>query len=138
VSEEDAYRYVREIEREFEGQSAEEVLLDVGTWMYMRDGVIMKDRAPAIGERGHSETGDFSGIIGRLEQKRYSKILVRNLHSPELWYDYANWRKSSGIKKAMLENYREIDRIRGVSGRVPKWVSPYGLCEISILVPNQD
>jgi hypothetical protein len=138
VSEKDAYRYVREIEREFEAQSAEKILLDVGTWVYVRDGVIMKDRAPAIGERGYSQTGDFSGIIERLERKHYSKILVRNLHSPELWYDYAAWRKSSGIKKAMLDNYREIDRIKGVAGQVPKWVSPYGLCEVSILVPNQN
>ncbi len=38
------------------------VLLDAGTWAYFKDGVVMKDRAPSIGERGHSQTGDFSGI----------------------------------------------------------------------------
>jgi hypothetical protein len=131
----DAYRYVREIERAFEGQSPQDVLLDVGTWVYLMDGVIMKDRAPSIGERGYSETGDFSGIIGRLQKKHYSKILVRNLDSPDFWYDHHLWCQSSGIKQALLENYHEAGRIMGVS-RQEHVQHSYLFSDISILVPN--
>ena len=66
----------------------------MGTWVYMAENVIMKDRAPSIGERGYSQTGDFSGILQRLEGKHYSKILVRSLHSPELYYGPLQWRMS--------------------------------------------
>jgi hypothetical protein len=132
----DAYRYVSEIENEFTGQQAADVLLDLGTWVYLKDGVIMKDRAPSIGERGYSETGDFSGLIQRLKQKRYTKILVRNLHSPDFWYDHWLWRKSSGIKQALLENYHEVRRIPAVTGYPSDKFPPYGFSEVSILLPN--
>jgi hypothetical protein len=46
----DAYRYVRDIEKQFEGQAPGKVLLDVGSWVYLKDRVIMRDRAPSIGE----------------------------------------------------------------------------------------
>ena len=91
----------------------------------------MKDRAPSIGDRGYSQTGDFSGILKRVEQKIYSKILVRNLHSGNFWYDHELWPQSSGIKQAILENYREIDRIPAVED-----TNTYLFSEISILIPN--
>ena len=131
----DAYRYVREIETEFAGQVPENILLDMGTWIYARSGVVMKDRASPIGERGYSQTGDFSGILQRLKEKRYAKIMVRNLHSPDFWYDHEIWDKSSGIRQALMDNYREIGKIEPVGGRNIKHVS-YGFAEISILVPR--
>jgi hypothetical protein len=127
----DAYRYLHEIEQQFGGQPAKDILLDSGSWVYVKEKVIMKDRAPCIGERGYSGTGDFSGIIQRLEQKRYKKILVRDLHSPEFFYDYWLWRKSSGIRKTLLENYHEVGLIKGVDGLKNPFFS-----NISILVPN--
>jgi len=130
----DAYRYTREIEREFAGQPTENVLLDAGTWIYLKNGVIMKDRAPSIGVRGYSETGNFSGMIQRLKQKRYSKILIRNLHSSDFWYDHWTWRKSSEIRKTLLENYREIGRIMAVQDGYKQ--GHYLFSDISILVPN--
>jgi len=132
----DAYRYVSEIENEFAGQKASDILLDMGSWVYLKDGVVMKDRAPSIGERGYSQTGNFTGLIQRFRQKRYAKILVRNLHSQDFWYDHWLWGKSSGIKQALLENYHETGRIQAVSGYPPDKALPYGFCEISILSPN--
>lgn len=133
----DAARYVGEIENEFSRQSPERTLLDFGTWVYLPDGIVMKDRAPTIGERGWSQTGDFSGILNRLEQKYYAKIMMRNLHSPDFWYDYESWRRSSEIKKTLLKNYREIGTIKPVAG-VNANEMPYGFKEISILVPRTD
>jgi hypothetical protein len=133
----DAERYVREIENEFSAQPPERTLLDAGTWIYMRDGIVMKDRAPSIGERGYSQTGDFSGILGRLKQKYYAKILVRNLHSPDFWYDHELWSKSSDIRKTLLENYTEVGKINAASD-FSQSETPYGFQEISILVPRAE
>ncbi len=133
----DAYRYISEIEREFEGHSAEDILLDAGTWVYLKDGVVMKDRSPCIGERGYSETGDFSGFLRRLEAKKYSKILIRDLHSPDFIYDYWLWRKSSGIRQALLDNYKEIGQIKAVA-RENYQYNTYLFSEINILVPKMD
>jgi hypothetical protein len=134
---EDAARYVREIENEFAAEPPERTLLDFGTWVYLPSGVVMKDRVPTVGERGWSQTGDFSGILNRLEQKYYRKILVRNLHAPDFWYDYESWRRSSRIKKTLLENYREVGAIKPVAGLKPEEM-PYGFKEISILVPREN
>jgi len=130
------YKYIAAIEQEFVGQASKDILLDMGTWVYVQDGVIMKDRAPTIGERGYSDTGDFSEMIRRLEEKRYTKILIRNLHRADLWYEYATWHKPSGIRQALLANYHEIGKIPAVAESNPGWLLTYGFSEISILVPN--
>ena len=131
----DAYRYLSEIEREFRNQPPESTLLDVGTWVYLKEGVVMKDRAVTIGERGYSGTGDFSGILERLERKHYSKILVRNLHAPDFWYDHYLFSKPSNIRQAMLDNYHEQGKIPAVAW-IDEGSRPYGFGEVTILVPN--
>ena len=136
---EDAYRYVRDIEKEFQGQAASQILLDEGTWVYWKQRVIMGDRSPGIGERGSSGAGDFSGILSRLAAKRYSKILVRDYHAPDFAYEYYLWPKPSGIRQAMLDNYREVGRIRAAEGppAVKDWAEdPYFFGEITILEPK--
>jgi len=45
---EDAYRYVRDIEQEFQGQPASQILLDEGTWVYWKQRVIMAIALPAL------------------------------------------------------------------------------------------
>jgi len=135
----DAYRYVRDIEREFQGQPASQVLLDAGSWVYLKDRVIMGDRAPSIGELGGTNTGDFSGIIARVSGKRYSRILVRGLHAPDFVYDYFLWSKPSGIRQALLDNYREVRTIRGVEANsyARNWAEdPYYFGEITVLEPK--
>lgn len=133
----DAYRYVKQIEKEFDGQAPASILLDIGTWIYARSGVVMKDRAPAIGERGISQTGDFSGIIQRLNEKHYAKILVRNLHDQGFLYDAERWTRSSGIRAALLDNYRESGKIEPVKLGPSAPYVPYGFSEITILVPRE-
>lgn len=135
---EDAYRYIAEIEREFQSGPAEKILLDVGSWVYLKEGVVMKDRAPAIGERGYTGAGDFSGIIGRLRERHYSKILVRNLNEPDFWYDYWSWSKPSGIRQALLENYWEVGSIREVKAAFEDRPDRYAFGKISILVPKSE
>ncbi|HEX6125581.1 MAG TPA: hypothetical protein VFZ23_09450 [Pyrinomonadaceae bacterium] len=133
----DALRYIHEIENEFDGLRPEEVLLDLGSWVYLPRGVVMKDRAATIGDRGYANIGDFSGILDRLNNRRYKKILVRGLHSPDFWYDHVDWPASSGIRSALLANYEEVKRIGSVEGRGSEEV-PYGFREVSVLVPRSD
>ena len=132
----DVYRYIEEIEHQFSGQEKERVLLDAGTWVYTGEGIIMKDRAPSIGDRGLGDIGDFSGIIGRIEDRYYSKILVRNLNSPDFWYDHYLWKNPSGIREALLENYQETGRIEAVSSSVFGEEVQYLFQDISILEPD--
>jgi hypothetical protein len=131
----DASRYAAAIESEFAGLPAASVLLDMGTWVYLEDRVVMKDRAPSIGERGYSQTGNFSAMLGRLRDQQYAKILVHNLHSPDLWYDHHSWEKSSEIRSTLLANYHEVRTIPAVEGWVGRETIPYGLNEVSVLVP---
>jgi hypothetical protein len=137
----DAYRYVHDIEKQFEGQPPGQVLLDVGTWVYLKDRVIMSDRAPCIGEEGYANSGDFSGFRSRIGSKRYSKILVRGLHQPVFWYDSEQRPKSLGLRTVLLDNYRETGTIRKAEGpkNVKRWSDePYLFDEISILEPRSD
>jgi hypothetical protein len=131
----DAYRYVAEVEREFDGAEAGSVLLDFGSWVYLDKGIVMGDRAATIGERGYSQTTDFSGIRARLERQDYRKILVRNLDSNDFWYDHVLWRKSSGIRRLLRDRYEEVRRIRPASGAGPE-VGAYAFPELSVLEPR--
>ena len=72
----DAYRYVKEIENEFRGLPVDKTLLDIGSWIYFKEGIVMKDRAVPVGDRGYSDIADFSGIIRRIKEKQYLKILI--------------------------------------------------------------
>jgi hypothetical protein len=126
----DTYRYIGQIEAAFIDIDKSTVLLDAGSWVYFTDGVVMKDRAPSIGERGYSQTGDFSELIKRIEEQYYQKIILRNLHDPNFWYDHFLWENSSGIREALLKYYYEIDNIEAVAGD-----NNYLFGEISVLVP---
>src|SRR5690606_7436141 len=44
----DLGRYIAEIEREFSDLPADQVLMDVGSWIYLREGVLMKDRSAPV------------------------------------------------------------------------------------------
>jgi hypothetical protein len=132
----DAYRYINAIEEQYAGMSSKLILMDAGTWVYVPEGVIQKDRAPTIGERGYSETGDFSGILQRLNEKQYAKILVRNYDKEDFWYDHYLWNKPSGIREAMLNNYHIAGKIPAVQKNGYEPDLGYLFEEITILVPN--
>jgi hypothetical protein len=137
----DANRYMDDIQQEFNGMPPDRVLLDVGSWVYVDSGVVQKDRAPSIGERGYSETGDFAGILERIRDKRYAKILVRGYNSPDFWYDEGNWRQSTGIRAALQANYHASKLIAAVHLPVGETAggdpAPYLLGDVTVLVPNE-
>ena len=99
----------------------------------------MGDRGPGFGDRARSQIGDFSGILSRIADKRYSKILVRGFRDRDFIYDYYLWPQSSGVRQALLDNYRETGRIPAAQGppAVPNWAEdPYYFGEVTILEPK--
>lgn len=129
---EDHERYLRAIEAEFVGVDPKRTLLDEGTWVYLPSRTIAMDRLIVIGDRGYAMSGDFSGMIRRLDEKYYSKMLFRNLDADRFGYDHEIWPESSGIRAAILRNYEEIGRIPGVMDS-----EEYAMSEISIMVPRR-
>ncbi len=98
----------------------------------------MKDRVTTFGDRANGGSGDFSAFRQRLATQEYDKILVRNLHnSADFWYDHAPWPRSSGVRELLLASYVEVRCIEAVSGTSPRWVVPYGMEAISVLVPRR-
>ena len=132
-------RYVHDIEKEFQGQPPDRILLDSGAWVYLKDRVIMGDRTAPIGSQAMGGIGDFSGFLSRIAAKRYSKILVRDVHDPVFWYEDFLWPKPTGIRQAMLENHRETGHIRAAEGppAVKNWAEDRHLFgEMTVLEPK--
>jgi hypothetical protein len=113
----DAERYIAEIESEFEGLPVSEVLLDIGNWVYLRSSFLAKDRAVSLGDQppaGIYENMDV--LVGRIQNHAYAKILVHDLHKPNFHYDWASWKRSSGVKSALLTYYKEVRIIPAMRG----------------------
>ncbi len=136
----DFSRYVADIEQEFVGQAAEKVLTDYGTWVYLKDKVIMKDRGMSVAvhigkNQPQINHAMLAATIERFQAKYYDKVLARQLDTEESTYDYQN--RGSGVKSAILANYREIRRIPAVQG-VTHWWPKHLVNEIVVLVPRRD
>jgi hypothetical protein len=136
----DFYRYVADIEEEFRGTVPEKVLLDNGTWVYLKEKVLMKDRsAPVSLHVGKNQPeinrAALAETIKRIERRSYDKILVRQILTDQSAYDYQD--RGSGVKTAILANYVEARRIPGVQG-IHEWWPMSMIAEISVMVPNRD
>ncbi len=106
----DFYRYVAEIEHEFDGLPTDRVLTDFGDWVYLQRNVLMKDRAAILPVHYQPQ---YFGMIPRLQQRQYCRILVRNVSGAVFPWDPGG---RTGIRKVLLQNYHEVKRIRGVAG----------------------
>lgn len=138
----DAYRYVAAISREFDGLPPDRVLLEVGSWNYLAQGVVMKDRSTSIGDRGRIGIADMSGMLGRIGSHSYQKILLRNYHERGFWYDHFSWPKSSGVRAALQKHYRQVRTIPTVEvdSTTAKWAYGSSMAlfnEVTVLVPRE-
>jgi hypothetical protein len=133
----DLDRYIAEVEREFSDLPAEQVLMDVGSWIYLREGVLMKDRSAPVSLHVGANQPDvnraaLAETIGRIESRQYRRILARELDTPRTAYDFQD--RGSGVKDAMLEHYRIVRRIPGVD--VNRWWPRHMIAEIVVLEPK--
>ena len=127
----DADRYASDIEREFADRPAASVLLDHGSWLYLRQGIVQKDRSAAAGEAGFTGATDFHELMERIRSHHYDRILVRNLHAPTFMYDHHSWESQSGVRDTLLRYYREARVIPAVEAADNIWLRP-----ISVLEPR--
>jgi len=105
----DIYRYISDIEKEFDSFPMEKVLLDIGNWIYLSQSVLAKDRAISLGDQAPNGIYEnFDMMVSRIRNKTYLKILVRDFHSPFFLYDWTYWERPSGVKKALLKHYQEV------------------------------
>jgi hypothetical protein len=123
------HRYIAEIEKEFEGLPRERVLLDSGSWVYLRENVVMKDRESPIGTLWGTESSDFASTIARIRGYAYTKILARKTPTGEFLL------RGKGIQQALRDHYEEARVIRS-PGVPPAWLYPPLLYDISVLVPR--
>jgi hypothetical protein len=134
---EDVYRYVLDIEKEFDGLPMDRVLLDIGNWIYLPQSILIKDRAISLADQPPGGIYDnFDSMINRIQNKAYEKILVRDLHSPFFPYDWFSWDRPSGVKKALDEHYTEIRTIPEVKENMSPLFRLMQTGSISVLVPK--
>jgi hypothetical protein len=126
----DFSRYVHDIEHEFVGESPDRVLTDFGDWIYLRDGVSAKDRAAILPV--HRNVA-LIGMLDRVRRRDYDRILVHNFHRPDFAYDRGD---RTGIRKALLENYREVRVIPGAKGMEDWLYYQMMLSDVSVLEPK--
>lgn len=135
----DVYRYISDIEQEFEGLPPDKVLLDVGNWIYLRHFVLIKDRATSLADQpagGNYENID--AMINRIRNRTYVKILVRDFHSPFFLYDWVYWDRPSGVRKVLLENYNEVRIIPAAEGDNMLLPQIAFTGPVSVLLPKTD
>ena len=133
----DFFRYINDIEKEFAGFAPHKVLMDTGNWIYLREGVVMKDRSEVVGIWvGKNQQIDhhyLAETIKRIEDKNYDKILARQLDTDQSWYDFQD--RGSGVKAAILAHYQPIGRVPAVRG-IETWWPNHLVAEVMVLVPK--
>jgi hypothetical protein len=133
----DTYRYLADVEAEFAGLPPESVLLDLGNWVYLPSGVLMKDRAVSLGDQPVVGIySNFEVMRKRVEQRAYAKILVRDLHAPNFLYDWHDWPRPSGIRAALLANYDQVRTIPAVAGNPNLLSGVRHTGPVSVFVPK--
>jgi hypothetical protein len=112
--------------------------MDTGTWVYLKHGVLMKDRsAPVslhVGANQEVNKAALADTVGRIQSRRYAKILARQLDTEHTWYDFQH--RGSGVRDAIFENYAVTRRIPAVRGLNTPW-PPHLFAEILVLAPRQ-
>jgi hypothetical protein len=124
----DLQRYVNDIEREFDGLPPEKVLVDTGEWIYLRHGVVARDRLSL--QQTHRRPVD--DLKQRVRDREYARILVREI-MPGV-YSYEN-DFQRGIRQEMLRYYREVRRIPAVDGMENWNYRAFMLPDIVVLEP---
>ena len=120
--------YIKAIEKEFDGLPRDRVLLDTGSWVYLPENVVMRDRESPIGTLWGTGTSDFAATTERIRNHYYQKILVRKFEDGEFLY------RDERIRQALRESYQEIHVIP--SPGVPStWLYYPLLYDVSVLTP---
>lgn len=130
------------IENEFQGMDPARVLMDDGSWIYLRENIVMRDRSTPVAIRVGKNQSEISHDLlaathERLNNREYDKIIARHLGGDEwtTWWDFQD--RGSGIKDVILENYREVRRIPAVEGIKNRFWMRGLTGEVRVFLPKQ-
>ncbi len=125
----DLHRYVSDIEREFAGVPMQRVLLDSGEWYYLRHDFLARDRLPIFvtHQRPHW------GLLDRIRQKEYDRILAHVMSNGKLAFDLGS---SRGVEQALKQNYHEVRRIAAYGAKDDWRYRDIFLTEVIVFEPN--
>lgn len=134
----DLARYIADVDKEFAGMNPDSVLLDNGSWPYLKAGIVMKDRSSPVtlhvtNNQSFINRPALAETIQRIRERRYTRILARVIDTDQTPYDFHD--RGSGVKAAILENYQIMRRIPGVAG-VQTWWPLNLLSEVVVLEPR--
>jgi hypothetical protein len=124
----DVDRYAKAIEQEFQNLPPQRVLLDLGDWIYLREGILMKDRLPILVTHRTPQYFDF---LERVRRQEYARILVHYSPNGKLRFD----QRERGIGNALRMHYKEVRLIPGVRGAENWFYSEMMLGDIGVFEP---
>jgi hypothetical protein len=134
----DVYRYIADIEHEFEHGNPKRILLDVGSWIYLKENVVALDRATSLGDQPLAGIYDnFNVFLGRIREHYYDKILVRDLYADHCLYEWKDWARSPGVRRVLLENYDETRVIPAAAGDNQLLPQIFYTGSVSVLTPKK-
>lgn len=122
----DFRRYIAAIEKEFEGMPRDRVLLDTGSWVYLPQTIVMKDRLSPLGVLWGTGSSDLAATAARFQQRYYARIL---------WRSEKTVSRDLRFLRALEENYRQVRVIPAPQKEQKEWMHPFILNEVIVYEP---
>lgn len=132
---EEALAQVAAIEAEFRGMDPHKVLLDRGSWVYLADTTLQKDRASAVqlhlgANSPRMDLDAIQGTLARIRAESYDKLLIHTFPkgNPYDWHS-----RGSGIPEAIDSHYVAVRVIPGAP-EVDEWWPKRLLTPVTVYV----
>lgn len=120
--------FIQAIEKEFEGVDRQKVLIDTGSWVYLPENIVMKDRESPLGTLGGTGAYDLTATADRIRAQHYDKIL---LHKRMYFFWIAK------LRDPINEAYEEVRTIPGVDVPQTGWFYTPLLSDVGVYVPRK-
>lgn len=122
----DFRRYISAIEKEFEGMPRDRVLLDTGSWVYLPQNIVMKDRLSPLGVLWGTGSSDLTATAARFRQHYYARIL---------WRSEKTVSRDPRFLRALEENYRQVRVIPAPEKERGEWIHSFVLNDVTVYEP---
>jgi hypothetical protein len=134
----DLDRYISDIEAEFGNSDGHDVLLDVGSWIYLERGFLQKDRAVSLADQAPAGIyQNFDITNERIKNRVYTKILLHDFDSPYFLYEWSDWQRKSGFKENLLANYVALKTIPAPRGSFVLARPEMRIGPVTVFVPKE-
>lgn len=120
-------RYLEAIEREFVGLPRDKVLVDTGSWVYLSQDVVMRDRESPLGTLWGTGASDYQATLDRFRGQHYARILARK----DMFFY-----RDDRLRTALLDGYHEVRTIPGTGVPRAGWLYRFLLSDVAVLEPK--